>query len=828
MFKKLILKNYIPLKNSDIKEIEIDLSGEINIIIGPNGVGKSSILREINELPPDNADYDKEGSKYIEKMHNGKLYVLYSTTGKHNTHSFKVDGVEKNLSGTQSVQFDLVKKHFNITPQRLRIMNGLRQMDLFTNMPAGKRKEVLMDLYPNDTQYIQKVYNNLKSALRDTQGALKNQYEQLAQQENKLKELASLDINILNNKIKQLDLNIKEGLVLQGKLQQFDYSYNDEITSLKNKLSKLIKEVLLFDLTNDKTKEQLVEELQSNERILNFSYKEKDRLTELLSYVAESLSGLSLEEQNPKQFEENLAITESQLKLLNNELTTHNKLLIDHPTINQLDDKEKESLISLINSFINILTQVTTATDKTLTKQKYIDLSAKLKELENQQQSIEKQIEELNHYNQHYLNSEVIECEQCHHQFKLGLSKVTYLANIEKINAFSIKVETIKNKKEKLNAFLEDNESWFISMNAVIAFIKENSYCKTLILLIKEYNVGIVDCNTLINALKTLYKTFKLEKDINALLDNKKLLESRIEILKSNDIEKALTLYESTETQLGFYTKNIFKYKGIIDELNKQIELINIHEMKINLIDDLSHEIINKLDHNCYYTLKGEIEAFINKGSNEKEQLMKDLIKSGNIKTLVDNIKDNIKTLEIKHKRLKILVDGLCPNKGYIAKLMNDFIISLCGNINSIIRDIWVRPLFIKPCSKDNGDLTYIFPLVKSMDDIKEGKIVDISKASGGESEIINFAFREVYLRYQNKNNYCDTPLFLDEVGVMMESANNTNFFNYIKEKTIKSDLPQVYMVSHYFSQYGSLDNANVITLDNNRVSMNNCKIKTF
>ena len=56
MLGRLILENYIPLLSSGITSVDMDLKSIINLFIAPNGVGKSSILRELNFQPAENGN----------------------------------------------------------------------------------------------------------------------------------------------------------------------------------------------------------------------------------------------------------------------------------------------------------------------------------------------------------------------------------------------------------------------------------------------------------------------------------------------------------------------------------------------------------------------------------------------------------------------------------------------------------------------------------------------------------------------------------------------------------------------------------------------------
>ncbi|CRQ07979.1 hypothetical protein PAERUG_E6_London_17_VIM_2_12_12_03446 [Pseudomonas aeruginosa] len=135
---------------------------------------------------------------------------------------------------------------------------------------------------------------------------------------------------------------------------------------------------------------------------------------------------------------------------------------------------------------------------------------------------------------------------------------------------------------------------------------------------------------------------------------------------------------------------------------------------------------------------------------------------------------------------------------------MTDFIKTYCANMNAVIQSVWNTTLFVKPCHKDNGDLNWKFPVVTGDDE----PTPDVSDCSLGEAGIIDFAFRYVAIRYHG-----NFPLMLDEVGTTFDEIKRGRFFNFIHELTTQKDAKQLFMISHYITQYGMFTNPNVIAM---------------
>ena len=90
---ELILNGYDRLNTNNFKKIHFTFKKKIQIIIGTNGSGKSSILEELSPLPAESKYYSKDGYKLIKITHFGKRYILKPSFNPV-FHSFKIDDEE--------------------------------------------------------------------------------------------------------------------------------------------------------------------------------------------------------------------------------------------------------------------------------------------------------------------------------------------------------------------------------------------------------------------------------------------------------------------------------------------------------------------------------------------------------------------------------------------------------------------------------------------------------------------------------------------------------------------------------------------------------------
>jgi hypothetical protein len=163
------------------------------------------------------------------------------------------------------------------------------------------------------------------------------------------------------------------------------------------------------------------------------------------------------------------------------------------------------------------------------------------------------------------------------------------------------------------------------------------------------------------------------------------------------------------------------------------------------------------------------------------------------------------------------LMAELSPVDGLIADQLKDFIKTFTDEMNGVIDRIWTSPLVIQPCGMDSGELDWKFPLRAGAD----GLSADVSKASKGQREIVDFAFKLVVILYLGLNNM---PLYLDELAPALDEQHRNNIMVFVKQYVEARQCTQLIMISHYNEAYGMFSNAEVCVLDpTNIVHMPEC-----
>ena len=801
MILKLILEHYVPLSSSGFSKIELDVKHIVNLLISVNGSGKSSILKEMNPLPPDNANYKAGGRKYVELLHHEKHYVLDSYTGKGNGHSFKVDNKELNDGGTLTVQKNLVQQHFNLDQGLNKVLSGLKVPDLLSAMSTLRRKEVFMRIYPNNTEYALGVFNRLKDERNSLKGAIKNQVTRYAEENKKLETMSTMSVDQLEEQIKGIEEELKYALLLRGQLEGVDVdpAFRDKV----NQFTALV-DTLTLDLGKEvtETQDELLRSAEKLERLLDFNHNQSQKYTTLINEYAKSLSGLSLEEQDPKKFKAQLEIIVDELARVQNSIEQHLLTLRGYNVFN--DGELYEELTVIAEEFIPYLQRITNASTAELTGAQYKQWTTEAEQLSNTLRARKQERDQAAHKLKHMLGADTLECPDCKHQYKQGITP----QDIETVKVQILGADTFIASQEQrladLQRYIDNDAEWYYSMNQIAAFVRENQHVRILSTLMKEYNLGKDPAETLINALRMHCERVKLVKRRTALQDEENVLKGRIKILENNNMSQALENVRWAESQLADANYGILLTKQKLERVNRQLDIIRRHDIDMETVGFLKGEIYDELGTRARYQLRHTVDNIITTLGPRKDRYLADIIRARSLGSVVTSIDEDIQRLKKRMTIVETLMDGLCPNKGLIGKLMSEFIQAVCGNMNAVIKDVWNERLLIKPCTKENGDLTYKFPVINGEDSVNP----DIVDCSAGESEIINFAFRYVMLMY-----HAGYPMFMDEVGVYFDEINRGRFFNFVKNYTLSGDCTQMFMVSHYVNQYGIFKDANIIAL---------------
>lgn len=812
MITKLILKNYTPLTKKGVNYIELNTKEIFNIVLGRNGFGKTSLLRELTPFPADNADYESGGYKEIHIVIDKDVYVLTSSTGKGSEHHFIHNGKEINEGNTLLVQRDLVKSYFGVTQNTKNVITGLDVRDLFSTLSAPRRKDFLMAVNPNDTSYAVKVHDKLKSNLNALKGGLKTQRQRLIVEEGRLSQLANMDAGALQQEIRVLDDQIKNALIIHGQLQEVQLA---DVRDIKTEIGNICSFLIGVNERVTHPKSQLLAMRENVFNLLDTFRAKEIKYSTMLSEFAGTLAGLDASNSNLESYKLRYENIKKSLFDLNDQLQKQLTIInsTDEFPIHPNDGEVFQQFTAKATQFIYLVQSVNRAVDPDITSTKFTNHQIKLQELNNDVSGTRRKIDDLEHQLDHYSRADTVECPSCDNKFKPGLTDV----NPEKLkNQLSV----LRERKAELDKqvifhtdYINDNQGWYDSMSELLRFARNSPTSGEYVKVIQNFRIGKTDTSVLINILKACIGYVETKSSIETYKEEKENVEKQIKFLESSDIETLLVRVETIEKWLGITQRTIKSTTTKLKNINSQLDLIEEDNQRRDKLSLLIGELEDLLLNNGQYKIKLAVKEAINELTPRKDQMLSGLIRAESLNSVIASIKENIADMERREKHTLLLVDGLSPVKGLIGYYMNDFLKSVVANVNAIVQPIWTNRLHVLNCSvskgEDDVDLNYAFPVLSGSSD-KVNR--DIGNCSGGEREIINFAFRLTLLRYLGKR--CSIPLMMDEVGVAFDELHRGRFAAYIAEQLRLDKLPQTFLISHYVNQYGVFNTANVIALN--------------
>lgn len=786
---KLILQNYNRLFLNNIEKLDFTPSKKINLIIGTNGSGKSSLLKELSPLPFDKKDFT-DGYKEVHIEHNNKYYVIKQENGKF---SLKEDGKELNISGNKKVQTELIKDRLNYDSE---FHDLFLNNKMFTTMSPTDRKNWLIKLSNIDYDYSLAYFKRLLTRDRDIRGTIKVLSNKLLEEQS----------HLLNNEIKEkykedlINLNLLIDLLLTNKSQsKINNSKNIDIDNIFN-----INEKVLLKISTDYPLSELDNIISNNSfriKELNTIVEKDIELLEKLKNVQsrnlDSIDNLLLNKQN--------SFTE--LKKLNNIIPSYiNK--------DELIDISRQ-ILEIKDYLVNKLSEVSLFNIH-LTLEEFSKLEKDIAILEEKEKrltiELDKAVIELNMSLEK--KEELVTCNNCNHIFNpyYSITKENTLKEIidkTVINLDNTKLllkDKVELKQKYSDKQLAIKDFYFLYNNKLMikqiidSIVSKYNIQEDSLIIIRELEEQFrIVTEVWLNYISIKNKIDSIDKEIIFLQNNLNINTNNISI---TDLELSIGRNNIELAKLKEHNKILLSDKEVKLTIEKFNKTYNIY------LKSLDKELNNKL-----LDLKNEyIDDLISYLRDYKFKLEDGIRKSDMLSAKVDMLSKDIEEMEKKSSLLKLAIKALCPNEGLIADSILNFMKTLVEDMNYIINSIWSYDMYIQPCELENGELSYNFPVLTD----NRGYSSDVSKTSSSMQEIIDLSFKIVAMKYSRMENY---PLFLDEFGKTMDMQHRVKAYQAIDNVTIDT-FSQVFIVSHFTGVYNRFSDADTIVMDSKNISL--------
>jgi len=817
----LNLNNLIQFQTSKIVNFDMQITEPIQIIIGTNGSGKSSLLRELFPNPPTKPLFSSDGFKSLIVSHECKTYELIFSYEL--GHSFIVDGIDLNKNNTFNLQKELIEKHLGLSQSRQNILNCDYKLSTLT---PSNRKNLLLELNPIDISlFIEKLKSVHKQTIRH-----------------------SANLSMLLDRQKEL---------LEKRLPEEEYR---KLIATKEKLENQEKLLLIWITKTRGTLDSVIIKDVVNNRI--DLYKVKSDFFNVVSDIKKSISSESHESDS--------AIMRTEMNLSNNKITMKSLHDETRSLIDEIEDLERkrasvievdEDLSSKIDSLQNKLNtydfpdefvpieenRIRYFADSVLTrlndivnnishssskiiilkvieskKEELSKLSMKLNSMKNELDSLQEQQSQLNKLVKDYSTPDNCQKNVCQlfNKYNTHQTKMLFqLAELEKAKReISDKIPDIEYRIKDLQSTLTTQKSLWILLREIQLLIENNNELlrivksDELISILNSSPYALINqASSYVNDSLEWHSCISIQRELSELIKRRDLMKDRSTIsvdLLDKEINKKR---EELSIKLIKYNQ----LDNLSKELKRQLDSLNLFVSKMkdlkrlnNVVNEAEIASSNRANHEYLHKLMNIMNRMLNDIRAELMTIAKITKDQESIITRLDNeINIQIEKTRKKYEASKKIEETLFQLQ---VEYTRSFVNNVIESMNYFISLVFAYPMEIHKFD-DDKDIDFQFSI-----SVKDWvKIKDISTCSSGQKCVIDLAFNLALILELKLHDYA---LYVDELDSALDSVHKQRLLELFKALLDKKIVNQLFVVNHntdsyegFLGEYVVIDSTNIV-----------------
>jgi chromosome segregation ATPase len=822
-YTALILKGFKRFALNQVLRFEIRPTEQIQMVLGTNGSGKSSLLQELTPLPANPADYLKDGCKEIHIVDRGFTYILTSDFSRKQIHSFQKDGEELNPGGTAAVQKELVRQHFGITPDIHELELGLVRL---TDLGPGARREWFTLLNDVSFDYAISVFDKLSKEHRSVVGALDLDKRSLVIEQNKI--ITEEEQHILIAEVKQLHTELSSLFEMRAPIKRPLQEVQSERERTETQLKSISEQLLHMKIESpahlyrDDWGQLQHVTFNSIDDVQNYIEDIKEHITAQEAVLAKMVGDHGkLKETVDILKKQGADGIESVRKKIAATAETRLNHLKERRLKLELVSADPTDALRTVESIRHDLTAV--LSELPSNESKYFG-SAVLQELKANHQKVRELIQQKTrdlaqaqarkqHADEHRENGSVT-CPKCNHKFHMGLSDQQYEALKNFIKQAEQEIATQEANLKAVEAKIAEQESYGALFRQFIQITRATPSLFAFWDHITDRNAVVEAPRSILSALQVFEHDLGCEvkaKIGDAEIEDLKKLLAQSEQLGDQNINDAVEKLNYCTVEIEQMTKALTNARKDLNEFyvyRKQLETAISLEARvkeyIERLDMLTNDVVETMRLQMIQQCIQHVQSSLARKEETLSQLRQQ-------KAIVEHLKTTIAARQKEEQALKATLKALSPKDGLIAEGMFGFIRHFTMEMNQLIRKIWAYKLEVQPCGVANekgAELDYKFPMMVGT---RDNIVPDVSRGSSGMQEIVDLAWKVVSLKYLHLEH---GVLKLDEFGKTLDLEHRTAAVMAIKTLMETKPFTQLYMISHYESHYGAFTNAQVCVLD--------------
>lgn len=812
----------------EVIKLTIDFTNIVNVIMGDNGSGKSSLLRELNPLPANRQNYDTNGYKIIKVSHQGSSYVLSSKfENRTSPHSFIKDDEELNPGGTSGVQEELVNEHLGYTPLVHDVLMGNFK---FSSMVQSTRRNLLIGVNPFQLKFILDKHKAISSKLRACKDNLSMLYERKSSLESVMLEISAK--MILRDESSQLNTDIANIVESIHKLKA--HINHTKIPSIVECDIDQIKRDYLATQKNSVNWKHISRDVDI-ESIIKHSYDCLLMTKNSITSHNKNIQAILTELDRYQTFVSNsntasmMSELESRITEVRHELSTITSVIEDPFDSSMMNTvrTHTQHLNDILNHFVGYKGLILPSKDIDNLRQKFSQYNQQLSSYKHRQQLSSSTMAELNKQIELKTFDIPTNCQQSlcslYNNYKTSLDSAQsqYDQHQRDYQVLEHKIDLVQKALDILRDRLSSIDHILPHMYRVSEYLNKHNFLRSALHQIDLITVLRTQPFLITTKIKQHYEdslqfyrhkqlTEELHKltteyDVESASSSKQFIGSMIQD-KNSELELLRYQVAGLETDARIthdYIVELEQYKGSLDHLGNCTTILhdygNLQFIKFDI--EQCQLMISELEH----VKVGMVNRLTEINHILREQ---DLLEA----RYNDEVVANIEKLEVLKKDYAEIERALSPNTGIPHKYMVNFINALIKNANIFIGMVFSYPFEINTID-ENKPVDFEFSA-------KVGgvHVPKLSMCSSAQRDIIDFAFSVMSLIVQLK--LTDYPVLIDELGNTFDYHHKQKILTLMR--TIVDDhlVSQLFLINHDAIIHNGMNDADFVVLNDNNIML--------
>jgi len=808
------------MSTNGFKSIKITPESDFLVVLGSNGCGKTSLLELVLPNAPSKALFEADGQLNRLYEHKGHQYRLVSggTTWRHEF--YKDDSDNLNQGGTASVQAELIRQEFGVDKD---IYDLLTNRTKFSTMaPSIGRRQWITRLNPNDLSYAIDCFKHFNKRFKESRDVARYLDNRIMSETAK-----QIDLEGTTTIENEIDLIKREINMLMGEIsggggdETYFHNTLDEnktrLTNISTNILSLVKKIKGFkihdivssleskgirDIENHIA--ELKQHLATEEGLFNHFRREFTDLDNLTDFLHGDVKDVA-------ELEEKLHTLETELELNRRQIQT---FMLEGEMDSIIQDSD-----NCLDHVVDILSDLPSNTDRAISPELLKTKAQALSDVRFQINALENRLTGVHNRLEHILHAKEERCPKCNYTWIDGVGE-------NDVAVCNKQIADMEKMKRELEERVEPLEEEVTRLNDYVSSIRQY---KTVTLnyprlqplweRISEKGYLFEEPNRIQYIIKQWTSDIRISKIIHAINQEVKILKETLTFSQRIGEQGGWELKDRKETLQRNMEGSIEK----IDKINDGLLILNDLLKQLRVLKDLTEE-----KNNCIKVIKETVPKLIDaiRGNLLKEVLqghynrITELQATMNEKLAMDKIIEDLtnsqREVSFDKEVFGIISAALSPNDGLIADSLMGSVYTLVDSMNPILKQLWNKPLVIKPCQNKNGELDYVFPIMVGHN--RAGTEIDNdSTGSASQEDVINLAFKLVVIYILDLRDF---PLLLDEIGRTFDDLHRVNLMNFIKQLSDSGYFSQIFMINHFQAQYGAFSNAEVVVIDDSNIAV--------